>query len=199
MNGIEKITARILSESQCAVDAVKQEAAARCAEIAAAGDAAAKEEYWKLLKKGTEDAEKRGERLDSVAQLEAKKQILGAKQQLISEVFELAAEKLIAMPEEENVAFLAALAVRASRTGAEEVIFTAETRDKIGAQVVEKANSIISASGKKAELKLSGESREMRGGLILRDGSIEMNCSLDALIDGVKNDVTGQVAEILFE
>lgn len=199
MNGIEKITARILSDSQGAVEAVKQEAAARCAEIAAAGDAAAQDEYWKLLKKGTEDAEKRGERLESVAQLEAKKQILGAKQQLISEVFELAAEKLIAMPEDENVAFLAALAARASRTGAEDVIFTADTRDKIGAQVVEKANSIISAAGKKAELKLSGESREMRGGLILRDGSIEMNCSLDALIDGVKNDVTGQVAEILFE
>jgi len=99
MNGIEKITARILSDSQGAVEAVKQEAAARCAEIAAAGDAAAQDEYWKLLKKGTEDAEKRGERLESVAQLEAKKQILGAKQQLISEVFELAAEKLIAMPE----------------------------------------------------------------------------------------------------
>lgn len=199
MTGIDKIIERILSDARTEVDRIVQEGKIRCSEIAAAGEADAKNEYWRLFKKGTDDAEIRSERLASVAQLEAKKQVLSVKQELIAAAFERAIQNMINMPEDRSMDFLASLAVRASRTGTEEVLFPAETRDRFGKKVVEKANSMLTLSGKRAELKLSEETRGIRGGIILRDGSIEINCSLDALVDNIKNSITGDVASILFK
>ena len=199
MTGIEKIIERILSDARVDVAKIVQEENIRCSEISATGEAAAKSEYWRLFKKGTDDAEIRSERLASVAQLEAKKQVLTVKQELIAAAFERAVQNMINMPEDKNVDFLASLTVRASRTGTEEVVFPTETRGRFGKKVVEKANSMLTASGKRAELKLSEETRGIRGGIILRDGSIEMNCSLDALVDNIKNSITGDVASILFK
>ena len=159
MTGIEKITERILADARAEAAEIEREAKARCEEIAAAGDAAAQDEYWKLFKKGTDDAEKRGERLGSVAQL----------------------------------------AARASRTGAEEIILPAGTDKAFGENVTAQANSLLASAGKNGALRLSSETREMRGGLVLRDGSIEVNCSLDAIVDDVRNDLTGKVASTLFE
>jgi V/A-type H+-transporting ATPase subunit E len=199
MTGIEKIKERILSDARGEIARIEQEAKVCSGEIAASGETAAKEEYWKLFKKGTDDAEIRSERLASVAQLEAKKQVLTVKQELIAAAFEYAVQTMLNMPEEKNIDFLASLAVRASRTGKEEVIFPADTREKIGEKVVMKANSMLTTSGKRAELRLSEDTRGIRGGLILRDGSIEMNCSIDALVDNVRNSITGDVASILFK
>ncbi|MBR6259089.1 MAG: V-type ATP synthase subunit E [Oscillospiraceae bacterium] len=199
MTGIDKIKERILSDAKTEVTKVAEEAAARVSEIKTAGEAAAQEEYGKLFKKGTDDAEKRKERLASVAQLEARKQMLSTKQTLINEAFELAVSKMLGMSDGEKKDFLAKLAARAAGTGKEEVIFPAGTDSAFGQEVVDKANAALAAAGKTGNLKLSGESRDMRGGLILREGNIEVNCSLDALVDDVRNDVTGEVAAILFE
>lgn len=199
MTGIDKIKEHILSDAKTEVTKVAEEAAARVSDIKSAGEAAAQEEYGKLFKKGTDDAEKRKERLASVAQLEARKQMLSTKQDLINEAFELAVSKMLGMADGDKKDFLAKLAARAASTGSEEVIFPAGTDSAFGQEVVEKANAALAAAGKTGALKLSGESRDMRGGLILREGNIEVNCSLDALVDDVRNDVTGEVAAILFE
>ena len=199
MTGIDKITERILSDARAEVSKIEAEAKARCTEISSAGEAAAQDEYGRLFKKGVDDAEKRKERLGSVAQLEARKQMLGIKQQMISEAFELAVKNMLAMDDGKKKEVLAALAARAAHSGAEEVVFPVGTDGAFCDEVVGKANSLLAGSGKNGSLKVSGETREMRGGLILREGNIEINCSLDALVDDVRNDVTGEVAAILFE
>ncbi|MBR5381881.1 MAG: V-type ATP synthase subunit E [Oscillospiraceae bacterium] len=199
MTGIEKIKERILADAGTEIAKIKDEAASRCAEITSAGETAAQDEYQKLFRKGTDDAEKRKERLESVAQLEARKETLAAKQNIITEAFELAVGKLLGMPDGEKKDFLAGLAVRAAHSGTEEVIFPNGTDRAFGEEVVAKANALLAAAGKNGALKLSAEQRDMRGGLILREGNIEANCSLDALVDDVRNDVTGEVAAILFE
>ena len=199
MTGIEKITERILADARSKVAEIEAENKAACEQIISAGETAAQDEYWKLFKKGTDDAEKRKERLGSVAQLEAKKQLLAVKQELIAKAFELAIEKIDTMADADKVKFLSEIAARASHSGNEEIIFPAGTDAAFGETVVAKANELLAAAGKNGALKLSGEKREMRGGLVLREGSIEMNCGLDALVDDVRNGLTGAVASTLFD
>ena len=64
----------------------------------------------------------------------------------------------------------------------------------MGEKVVEKANFIL-GNGK---LTLAGETREMDGGLILRDGQVEVNCAFETQLRVLREDMTAEVAAILF-
>ena len=49
-----------------------------------------------------------------------------------------------------------------------------------------------------AMLTVSEEARPIRGGFILRDGRIEINCAFDALIRAEREQTAGAVAKLLF-
>lgn len=199
MNGIEKITERIAQDASAEIQAVEAEAKAKCDEIAASSDKAAQEEYWKLVQQGTKDAENRLERLGSVAALEAKKKILAEKQALISETFDRAIELLLALPADEYTALLARLAADSASSGTEEIILSPADKEKYGAAVCQKANELLKARGKDASFVLADETRNIRGGLIAKEGNIEVNCSFEVLVGSYKSELSSSVAEILFD
>ena len=95
--GIENITARILQEAKDEAKKTQEAAAAQKAAMLekAAQDAAAAEA--KMAEKATEDAKVLLERRNSVAELEARKLRLAAKQEALEETFQEAAEKIAAL------------------------------------------------------------------------------------------------------
>lgn len=198
MNGIEKITARISEDTAAQIEKLRAESQAQCDEIAKKCAADAQEEYAKLLKQGALNAKHRQERLYSVAELEAKKQILGEKQSLIAATFDRAVEMLSALPEDQYIALCAKLASEAASAGDEEIILSARDQAK-GKAICDKANELLAASGKKGALTVSAETRNICGGLIVAHGSIETNCSLDVLVSMYKNELSGEVAKTLFD
>ena len=92
----------------------------------------------------------------------------------------------------------AQLAARASASGSEELIFCAEDRERVGQAVVEQANALLQKAGKAAKLTLSAETRPMRGGVVLKDGLVETNCSIGTMISGLRPALSGKVAACLF-
>ena len=95
--GIENITARILQEAKDEAKKTQEAAAAQKAAMLekAAQDAAAAEA--KMAEKATEDAKVLLERRNSVAELEARKLRLAAKQEALEETFQEAAEKIASL------------------------------------------------------------------------------------------------------
>ena len=128
MNGIEKITARIAEDGKAEIETMLAQARSQAAEITAKYQAQAKAEAEEILAQGRADAQERARRLDSMAQMECRKAVLAAKQDVIEEAFQLAHKKLLDLSQEEYVAFLADLAVKASVTGREKLIFSAPDR-----------------------------------------------------------------------
>jgi V/A-type H+-transporting ATPase subunit E len=193
MNGIEKITQRITADAQAEIDrvlgAAKEQAAQITARMTAEADAVAAE----LAAKNEKSAAEHEERLVSAAQMEARKVQLAAKQEMLEKAYELALEKLCAMPAEQYTAVLAELMVKASSTGTEAVIFSAEDREKVGKAAVEKANA---ASGK--QMVLSDETQPIKGGFILKDQNVEVNCTFETLVRLQKAETAGAVAKKLF-
>ena len=227
MNGIEKITGQIDADIQKEIDAIAAQAQAQAAEIGAGYDRQAQEQTQAILERGKRDAALRRERLGSVAQLEARKLTLSAKQEMVGRAFDLALQKLVDLPEADYIALLARLAVAASRTGREQVIFSQKDRARYGKQVVTQANEILArrvapklpedltasragavldrvVTGASAVLSGTGmltlaeESRPMAGGLILRDGRVETNCSFEVLIRLQRGALSAEVAQVLF-
>ncbi|HIQ77679.1 MAG TPA: hypothetical protein IAB77_00295 [Candidatus Scatomorpha intestinavium] len=199
MNGIEKITARITADAEAECRAIREESEKKCAEIRAENDKKAQEEYWRLVRAGVKDTEQRVQRMARTAALEAKKSVLSMKQDAVSRAFNEAQKLISTLPEADYVAFLAREAAEASVTGEEEVILSAADRAKVGAKAVRRANELLSEKGRTAVLTLSDETRPMSGGLILKQGDIEVNCTVDTLLDLSRGELAARVAEVLFE
>ena len=141
MTGIEKITGRIAADAQAEIDAVLAEAQAKADGIKAKYDAQAQQEYETLTRRGKTAAQEREKNLRSSAQMESRKLVLAAKQEMLDKAFERALEKLCALDDKKMTALLAALAVKASVTGEEELILSAAVKQKLGKAVVAKANT----------------------------------------------------------
>ena len=193
MNGIEKITQRIESDAQAEIDRILGEARDEAARITASYRAQADAEARDLEAKNERAAAEQEERLVSAAQMKARKVQLAAKQEMVEKAYIQALDKLCAMPQEQYVAVLANLLVEASSNGREEAVFSKEDREQVGKAAVEKANQI---SGK--QLRLSEETQPIRGGFILKDKKVEVNCTFETLVRLQKAETAGAVVKTLF-
>lgn len=194
MNGIEKITARIIADAEAEAAAVRADASARCEQVRGDYDKKAQDEYWRIVRSGVKDCEARVQRLGRTAEMEAKKSVLTLKQDMVSEAFDKAAADVLAMPEEKYAVLLASLAVKASESGAEEIVLS-ERDSHLGETVAKLANKAL---GERGKLVYKGAVRDIPGGVILREGDIEINSSLDTLISQYRYQLASQVAEVLF-
>ena len=228
MNGIEKITERIEGDAQREIDAVLNAARAEAEGITQRYQAQAGRERADLVARGEKVAAERVERLGSVAQLEARKLALAAKQEMLDRAFELALQKLCTLPDEEYIDLLAALTVKAAQSGKEQVIFSRKDRSRVGKAVVTRANEMLAkqvapklpdeltdtkagaildrvVTGASAilagtgMLTLAEETRPIRGGVILSDGDVEVNCTFETLVRLQREAMSGEVAKALFD
>ena len=195
MDGIEKITGRIAADASQEIAAIQAEARRQADEIAGRYEAQARRESEDILARGRRAADERVERLASVAQLDARKLELAAKQEMLSKAYDLALEKLVNLPDKEYVNLLADLAVKASSTGREAVIFSQKDRARYGKAVVTQANEKLGDG----HLTMSEQSRPIQGGLILSDGDVEVNCTFETLVRLQRGEMDREVAKVLFD
>lgn len=196
MNGIEKITGRIGVDAQAEIDGLTAAARAQAETIAAEGDAQAHVQAEEILRRGQLNAAQREERLASVAGLEGRKTVLAAKQDMVGRTFDRALERLCTLDETAYVDLLAALSVKAARTGHEQVIFSQKDRNRVGKAVVTRANELLADKGM---LTLAEGTRPIKGGVVLSDGDVETNCSFEVLVRLQRDDMAATVAQALFE
>ena len=194
MDGLNKINERIRQEGQAEADAILAEAGKRI-EVAQAGfrDQVTQLSADAALRRERAYAE-RLERLRGSADMERRQLLLSAKQGCIDEAFARAADALRALPRAEYAALLATLAAR-SGEGTEEIVLSAADRAAIGQDVVRAANEKRPG----AAFTLSEETRELGGGLILKRGKVETNCSFETQLHQLRQEMASDVASILFE
>ena len=194
MKGTEKIIAHILADAKEQADAILAQAEQQCADIRAEYDAKAKEAYTERIRKGVADCQDRVDSMDRIARMEARKGLLALKQQKVSDSFDLACGKIVNLPAEQYTAFLAKLAAKASVTGDEEIVLNAKDAAAVGSAVVDAANALLG----KGKLTLSDKTGSFAGGLILRRGSIEANCTAELLVELCRSEMSAQIAKLLF-
>ena len=198
MNGIDKIAGRIAEEGKQEAEAILSSAQGEAGAITEKYAAQAKEESAKILAAGKERADEIRRRAVSAAEQAGKQQMLAAKQDMISRAFDAALQKLLALPEGEYADLLAKLAAAASFTGAEEVVFSPKDQKGCGQKVLDAANQLLAKAGKQGGLTMSSETRAFDGGLLLKAGDVEVNCTLDTILRLSKEDLTLEVAQVLF-
>ena len=194
MKGTEKIIAHIQADAAAQADAILAQAEQQCAEIREGYERKAKDAYAEKIRAGVKANQDRLESVERLARMEGRKSVLALKQDMVSKSFDLAVDKLVNLPEDQYVALLAKLAAQASVTGDEQVVLNARDREKVGPAVVAAANAKLS-DGK---LTLSDETGAFQGGLLLRRGSIEANCTVELLVELCRGEMAAELAKVLF-
>ena len=227
MNGIEKITARIEADAQAEAAEILRAAREKAAESRSGYEVQAGREAAAAAQSRERAVQQRLERLESAAEMEGKTSLLTAKQACIDQAFAKAREKLLTLPEADYVELLAKLAARSSVTGREEIVLNRRDREAVGAKVTARANELLAQAAAPelpAELKeskagsiltkvvtgasallqgtamltLAPDTAEIEGGLILRDGQVEVNCAFETQLRLLRENMAGQVAQVLF-
>lgn len=193
MNGIEKITERIRRDAQSEIDTLLQEAGKKAESVKAEAEEKAAQRLSIGRRQNSDAAENHESRLVSAAEMEGRQMLLAAKQEVLEEVFSLAYQRLMSLPEEEFVELLADFAAREGESGREELIFSEETKARIGEKVVARANALREGAG----FTLAEETRETDG-VILRRGNIESNGSIAVALREKKQKMAAEIAEVLF-
>jgi len=228
MEGIEKITAKIAQDAQAEIAQIEGENQAQIDGLRAQARAQAEKLSADILARGEKAAQERLERLKSAAQMERRKLELCAKQEVLGEAFDQALEKLCSLPEKEYISLLTKLALEASSTGREQLVFSQKDRARVGKQVVVAVNEAMAKNvapelpgsiignkvgaflGKVVNstaamvagtgmLTLSERTAPIRGGFILVDGDVEVNCAFETLVRLQREKLEKEVANVLFD
>lgn len=199
MKGTEKIIAHIRADGDAEAKKILDAAAKQAEEIRAASFKAALSEYEKLMQAGNAECEDILSGSRRIAEMEAKKSVLSVKQEMISAAFDAAREEIVNMPRDKYTQFLARMAAEAAAGGMEEIVLNARDKAEVGKAVCKAANELLSAKGTPGKLTVSEDTADISGGVIVRFGGIETNCSIDALIRQRRSGLSTEVAAALFE
>ena len=198
MKGTEKIIAHIRADGDAEAKKIIDAASKQAEEKRAESFKAALSEYEKLMQAGNAECEDILSGSRRIAEMEAKKSVLSVKQEMISAAFDAAREEIVNMPRDKYTQFLARMA-EAAASGMEEIVLNARDKAEVGKAVCKAANELLSAKGTPGKLTVSEDTADISGGVIVRFGGIETNCSIDALIRQRRSGLSTEVAAALFE
>lgn len=199
MKGTEKIIAHIRADGDAEAKKIIDAASKQAEEKRAESFKAALSEYEKLMQAGNAECEDILSGSRRIAEMEAKKSVLSVKQEMISAAFDAAREEIVNMPRDKYTQFLARMATEAAASGMEEIVLNARDKAEVGKAVCKAANELLSAKGTPGKLTVSEDTADISGGVIVRFGGIETNCSIDALIRQRRSGLSTEVAAALFE
>lgn len=190
---IENILEKILSHANEEAEKTLEQAWEKADQIRKEAQETGNRILDEAEKKGKEEAELLKSRRTSVAELEVRKMRLGAKQEAISKAFDLALSRISQLEKQEYVPFLVK-ALKETGVDEAELLMNKRDRDGVGQKVLDAVND----PEKPVRLTLSKDTIQAKGGFVLRRGLVEINSTLETLIDGVKEEVTPEVVEALF-
>lgn len=191
MTGLENITGQIKKEAEKAAEEIIRDAEKKAAEYIEN----AKAESLKIAKAAEEKSVRRAAdltaRMTAADELKFSRSVLLKKQEIIRDICVSAKAELASLEKDEYFDFLTKLLDVYSRDTQGEIMLTAADKARITAEF-EKAAA-------KHNLTVSEESIDTDGGFILVYGSIEINCTLDALFDSYNEELTDMLNGFLFE
>lgn len=198
MAGIDNIIRRIEEDAGARAEEILQQAHEEARAIQDKAYEQAQKVRDDILKKAETDAAEAKRRMRMAAQLQMRKDILSAKQEMIERAFEEALQRLEVMDAEQYRQYIRHWILSADIDGDEEIIISEKDMERITPDFIETINQELKARGKAGTMFLSPEHRSMRGGFILRKGGIEANNSIEALMHAYREELEPEIAGVLF-
>ena len=195
MSNISNLTSKILKDAEDQKTSILNEANEQRNKIIAKKEEEASSEEKVILERAERDAASRKERIISGAELSSRNAKLAAKQKVINSVFKNSVEALCNLSSEELKDFVTNSILHSGVEGNQNLILNEAGAKIITTEVIDEINSKLNS---KATITLSDEKRNFKGGFILEKDGIEINNTFEALVDSLKDELSLEVAQVLF-
>ena len=137
-------------------------------------------------------------RMAAVYDLEYRKQLLAAKQEMMQKAREAALVRLRALDDKSYIALMKKRLLECASSGTGAIaVSPGETR--LNEAFLADVNAELKKTVGRGEVKLLPERRDIDGGFVYIDGGMEIDVSLRALMDEAWQQAETQVAAVLFE
>lgn len=198
MAGVEKIKEKILQDAEIKVNEILEKARLQAKETTEKANQKAVQRVKEISQKSAYETSEKKRIINSIVELEMRKDILTAKQQSIDEVFDKVLERMNNLDDSKYEQVIFNMLIASVESGAEEVVMSEDRVKKLSADFINKVNKALEAAGKKGNIKISDETRNISGGFILKSQGIEINNSFEAVIRLYRDEIEPKVAEIFF-
>ncbi|MEE1086440.1 MAG: V-type ATP synthase subunit E [Schaedlerella sp.] len=196
MSGLDKIKSQILNEANRSAELKTARANAKAEKIIADAKAEAEAEVLKISEKSEAQLKAYAERIQSSCDMQRKKAILQAKQDVIASVIEKAYERVLALDTEEYFDMLGKI-LAVNVQGREGIIcFSEKDLRRMPKGFKEKINKAAAAKG--GTLTIAEEAAAADGGFVLVYGGVEENCTIRAIFNAKKEELTDKVNGLIF-
>lgn len=195
MSNLNNLTSKILKDAEDKKAVILADAENEKNKILGKKEDEAKAVEKTMLEKAEREAASRKERIISGAQLNARNEKLGAKQKVISEVFESSIKELSNCNAEDLRGFIKEVILNTNIEGEQNLILNEAGKKAVDEAFVAEINNEL---GNKAVIKIDENTRDFRGGFILEKDGIEINNTFEALVSSLKDDLSLEVARVLF-
>jgi V/A-type H+-transporting ATPase subunit E len=192
----QQVIEKILSDAKAEADKIVKAAEARVAEEQAKADtelAQYRKQAEAMAQKAADDEKSH---ILAAARMEAAKEYLAEKNNILDSVFEKAGKRLNELPDDQYRDLMSRLMVEAAETGDEEVL-VGKNEKRIDNALIDAVNGKL-ADPKKKELKLADERHNQEGGFILRRGKIKVNVTPSVLLGQARNELVIELGKTLF-
>ena len=193
MAGIENITSLIKQDAENTAAEIISNAKSKAEELNKQAHKDADEKISAVVKSQDVKFASIIERAKSSAELEKRKSLLSAKQEVISEIIEKAKESLENLPDDEYFDLLIKLVEKYSTEESGSIALGAKDLKRVPSDFEAKANSVS-----KGKLTLSKDSINIKNGFLLLYGGIDINCTFDSLFDEKNEEILDKVTHIVF-
>lgn len=195
MSNLSNLTSKILKDAEDKKAVILSDAENEKNKILSKKQEEAGKVEKTMLEKAEREAASRKDRIISGAELHARNEKLEAKQKVIKEVFETSVKELSNCSAEDLKGFVKEVILNTAIEGEQNLILNADGKKAIDEAFVAEINEKL---GKKAVIKLSDETGKFEGGFILEKNGIEINNTFEALVGSLKDDLSLEVARVLF-
>lgn len=196
MTGLDVILGEINKETDAIVAKIELEAKEKANKIINQGETDADKKLNELRKSFEIKKQESFKRCQSAAQLEKRRRILIAKQEIIAAVIYKAKETLVQADEKQYFENIIKMVEKYSLSQDGEIIFNDKDLKRLPKDLQKKIDNAAAKNG--GNLKISKETRQIDGGFILSYGGIEENCSFTALFNSADNELKDLVHNLFF-
>ena len=195
MSNINNLTSKIIKDAEDEKEIIIQTAEKEKNKILSKKQVEASTAEKIIIEKAEREAVSRKERIISSAKLQARNEKLQAMQEVIREIFESSIETLCNLSEDEFKVFVTESILNSDIVGEQNIILNDSSKKIINKTFLAGINKEL---GSKANVILSEETRNFKGGFILEKDGIEINNTFEALVNSLKDDLSIDVAIMLF-
>ena len=213
--GLKKVTDQIISEAEAEAKAILDDAERQCEAIRDEWDQKTVDMHENLMSRTDREGDQIIARAKSTTAMNRRSILLQKQAEMLDETFIRAEREIRSLPDDQYARLLAGLLVsaikeqtenanrnatlfgEADETSEYEVILSPDDKDKYGQDIIDLALSSIGKPDK--PVHISDRTAATQGGLILKYGDVETNCTLPVLMKQLREELEPEISRKLFK